>query len=131
MAGAADSELRVAQVERDELRRRLEDMTRLREENDRTIENYKTSLRKEGEQSTMLLSSVEDMRTELQIMTHRLTLATEEKEKQKIHVHELKKRVRAGLEAAPGGGAAERPPAAGNSRGGQYGTSGGVPGAGC
>ena len=51
---------RACQVEIDDLRKRLEEERREREEAERTIENYKASLRKDGEQSTMLLSSVED-----------------------------------------------------------------------
>ena len=99
MRDAIDSELRAAQVERDELRRELETAESLREEAERTIEHYKASLQREGEQSTVLLASVEEMRTELQIVTVKLGRETEEKAKLQGQLRDLKKRTRRELEA--------------------------------
>jgi len=44
------------------------------QEAERVIEHYKASLQREGEQSTVLLASVEEMRSELQIVTLKLGL---------------------------------------------------------
>jgi len=88
--GAGEPELRMVQVERDDLQRRLESMTREIQEKECMVQQVQASLGKEGEHNSNLLLAVEDMRTELLIQAEKLRITTEERDQLKSTVKEMK-----------------------------------------